>query len=202
MRHRGPKLCLVVESVRPHTTKSRFSNVPVPADGAGALPIAGSALPAVTRRFPRGPHVPGVAAAVCAARNYALRDLEAAERAVIFRGANRTNGIGTFSNRKRTDRGDEGSPVGSNIHDCRGPAETAKRKSVNAEINRQTVARLRSVPSGSETSSPIDRGAAHHGAHDLDVLNLLLVHRVRIVCQNDEIRQFAWRDGSLDRFLM
>jgi len=34
------KLYLVIESVRPDTRHSRSSTVPVPADGAGALPIA------------------------------------------------------------------------------------------------------------------------------------------------------------------
>ena len=34
------KLCLVIESVRPDTRHSRSSTVPVPADGAGAFPIA------------------------------------------------------------------------------------------------------------------------------------------------------------------
>jgi len=86
----------MVESVRPHTKKSRFSNVPVPADGAGASPIAGSAFFRRSHEdFPGAPHVPGVTAALCAAGNYALRDVKTAEGAVIFyRGANRTNGIG------------------------------------------------------------------------------------------------------------
>jgi len=34
------KLYLVIESVRPDTRHSRSSTVPVPADGAGGLPIA------------------------------------------------------------------------------------------------------------------------------------------------------------------
>jgi hypothetical protein len=33
------KLCLVIESARPDTRHSRSSTLPVPADGAGGLPI-------------------------------------------------------------------------------------------------------------------------------------------------------------------
>src|SRR4249920_1241726 len=43
--------------------------------------------------------------------------------------------------------------------------------------------------------------AADDGADDLDVLDLLLIHRVQIVGEYDEVGELARRDRSLDRFL-
>src|SRR5271170_6529527 len=47
----------------------------------------------------------------------------------------------------------------------------------------------------------VDCGTAHHRADDLDILDLLFVHGMKIVRQDDEVRQFARCDGSFDRFL-
>ena len=52
------------------------------------------------------------------------------------------------------------------------------------------------------TSRLIDGGAARHCADDLDVFNFLFIHRVRIVGQDDEVRQFARCDGFFDGFLL
>jgi hypothetical protein len=37
----------------------------------------------------------------------------------------------------------------------------------------------------------MDRRTADHRAHDLDVLDLLLAHRVRVVREHDEVRQLV-----------
>jgi len=48
----------------------------------------------------------------------------------------------------------------------------------------------------------VDRRAACDGAHDLDIFDFLLVHRMRIVSQRDEVLQLARCNRSFDRFLM
>ena len=48
----------------------------------------------------------------------------------------------------------------------------------------------------------VSRAAAHDGAYDLNVFDLVRAHRVRIVGQHDEVRQLARRDRALERFLM
>ena len=53
-----------------------------------------------------------------------------------------------------------------------------------------------------QPSRLVNRLAAHHRAHDLEVLDLVLIHREKIVRQHDEVRQLARRDRSFDRFLM
>jgi hypothetical protein len=67
-----------------------------------------------------------------------------------------------------------------------------------------TVARrlaIRSPIAISRWSLLVDRRASCDCADDLDVFDFLLV-RVRILCQHDEVRQLARRDGSFDRLLM
>src|SRR6202030_3370248 len=48
----------------------------------------------------------------------------------------------------------------------------------------------------------VDRGTTHHRTDDLNVFDFLVVDRKKIVRQDDEVRQFSRRDGSLDSFLM
>src|SRR6185295_6573485 len=57
-------------------------------------------------------------------------------------------------------------------------------------------------PLGERSSRLINRVAADHRLDDLDVLDLLLVHGVRIVRQHDEIRELARHDRSLERLLV
>src|SRR5882757_6812069 len=47
----------------------------------------------------------------------------------------------------------------------------------------------------------VGRGSADDGADDMNVLDFPGIHRVRILGQDDEVRQFAGRDGPLDRLL-
>src|SRR5437899_8010798 len=48
----------------------------------------------------------------------------------------------------------------------------------------------------------VHRVAARHRAHNLDVLDLVRVDRVRIVREHHEIGELAGRDRALDRFLV
>src|SRR6516164_11046028 len=65
-----------------------------------------------------------------------------------------------------------------------------------------TLRRRREQASRLSTLGRIDRVTAGHGAHDDDVLNLVLVDRVRIVREEHEVRELARCDRSLDRLLM
>src|SRR5439155_15245118 len=53
-----------------------------------------------------------------------------------------------------------------------------------------------------QPSGLIDRLAACHGPDDRDVLDLVLVHRMRIIRQDDEVRELPRRDGPFDGFLI
>ena len=75
----------------------------------------------------------------------------------------------------------------------RGAPQSTKRLCINTKkADRVGGQRLRLI-----------RGrSADHRANDLDVLDLVLAHRVRIIGEHDVVRQLARRDRSLDRFLM
>src|SRR5262249_55022093 len=44
--------------------------------------------------------------------------------------------------------------------------------------------------------SLINRGTTDHGSNYCDVLDLLFVDRIKVLRQNNEVGQLAWRDGS------
>jgi hypothetical protein len=54
---------------------------------------------------------------------------------------------------------------------------------------------IRTLCECSRASRLVDRVATRHGPHDLDVLDFVLVDCVRIVCQNEKVRELA---GSMD----
>src|SRR5205807_5317249 len=57
-------------------------------------------------------------------------------------------------------------------------------------------------PDMHQSSGFIDRLAACHGPHDRDVLDLVLVHRMRVIRQDDKVRELPRRNGAFDGFLI
>src|SRR4029077_17239507 len=79
---------------------------------------------------------------------------------------------------------------------------------VKSRISRLTSSQI-PISHDSEETADVTRSRSHlihglaadHGADDLDVLDLLLIHRVQIFGEHDEVGKLARRDRSLDRFL-
>src|SRR5690242_13479337 len=78
------------------------------------------------------------------------------------------------------------------------PASRRLRKGV---LTRSTIGAAGSESSCESQAPLIHRRPTDDGAHDLDVLDLVTRHGVRVVSEDHEVGELASRDGALDRLL-